>query len=271
MSKNKLIFLAAFIVFSGLTVYALWNEVNRETTKLKYSISGIILSAPGVGGGIIKTDNAHVLLFDPETLELVASKIINPFLPPLTFSVGQSDARQALGGSYRLLVLTDKNGNPNRPSAGEVIGPLSQPILLGTEGVEYSVDRPFQSFPAELLVAKIDTPETSISGIVVVASELQDQLDSTERLVIMLFDPKQGRPVAIKMVDNFISPQQFSIGQANAMGGQALNGKYSLRILTDKNNQPFQSVPGEIIGRSESLISLGTDNLEFVLDQPYTR
>ena len=271
MSKNKLIFLAAFIVFSGLTVYALWNEVNRGTTQLKYSISGIILSAPGVGGGIIKTDNAHVLLFDPETLELVASKIINPFLPPLTFSVGQSDAGQALSGSYRLLVLTDKNGNPNRPSAGEVIGPLSQPILLGTEGVEYSVDRPFQSFPAELLVAKIDTPETSISGIVVVASDLQDQLDSTERLVIMLFDPKQGRPVAIKMVDNFIPPQKFSIGQANAMGGQALNGKYSLRILTDKNNQPFQSVPGEIIGRSESLISLGTDDLEFVLDQPYTR
>ena len=126
--------MAAFIVFSGLTVYARWNEVNRETTQLKYSISGIILSAPGVGGGIIKTDNAHVLLFDPETLELVASKIINPFLPPLTFSVGQSDARQALSGSYRLLVLTDKNGNPNRPSAGEVIGPLSQPILLGTEG-----------------------------------------------------------------------------------------------------------------------------------------
>ena len=271
MSQNKLIYLSAFIVFVGLTVYALWNEVSRETTQLKYSISGVILSAPGVGGGIIKTDNAHVLLFDPETLELVASKILNPFLPPLTFSVGQADTSQPLNGSYRLLVLTDKNGNPNRASAGEVIGPLSQPILLGTEGVEYSVDRPFQSFPAELLVVKTDSPATSISGTVVVSAELQDQLDSADRLVIMLFDLEQGRPVAIKMSPNFKPPQKFSIGQANAMGGQALNGKYSLRILTDKNTQPFQSVPGEIIGRSLGLISLGTADLEFVLDQPYTR
>ncbi len=271
MSKNKLIFLAAFIVFVGLTVYALWKEVSRETTQLKYSISGVILSAPGVGGGIIKTDNAHVLLFDPETLELVASKILNPFLPPLTFSVGQDDAGQPLSGSYRLLVLTDKNGNPNHPSAGEVIGPLSQPILLGTEGVEYSVDRPFKSFPTELLVAKTDSPATSISGTIVVSAELQDQLDSADRLVIMLFDPEQGRPVAIKMSTNFKPPQKFSIGQANAMGGQSLSGKYSLRILTDKNNQPFQSVPGEIIGRSQGLISMGTGDLEFELDQPYIR
>ena len=270
MSKNKLIFLAAFAVFAGLTVYALWNEVKRGTAQLKYSISGVILSATGVGGEIIKTDNAHVLLFDTETLELVASKILNPFLPPLTFSVGQADAGQSLSGSYRLLVLTDKNGNPNRPSAGEVIGPLSPPILLGTEGVEYSVDRPFQSLPAELLAAKIDSPETSISGTVVVSADLQDQLDSADHLVIMLFDLQQVRPVAIKMSTNFKPPQKFSIGQANAMGGQALNGKYSLRILTDKNNQPFQSVPGEIIGRSQDLIFLGTTDLEFVLNQPYT-
>jgi hypothetical protein len=137
--------------------------------------------------------------------------------------------------------------------------------------VEYSVDRPFQSFPAELLVVKTDSPATSISGTVVVSAELQDQLDSADRLVIMLFDLEQGRPVAIKMSPSFKPPQKFSIGQANAMGGQALNGKYSLRILTDKNNQPFQSVPGEIIGRSLGLISLGTADLEFVLDQPYTR
>ena len=271
MSNNKLIGLTSLIAFVGLTVYSLWNEVSRETIQLKYSISGVILSAPGVGGGIIKTDNAHVLLFDPETMELVASKILNPFLPPLTFSVGQADASRPLNGSYRLLVLTDKNGNPNHPSVGEVIGPLSQPILLGSEGVEYSVDRVFQNFPAELIVVKTDSPATSIGGTIVVSAEMQNNLDSADRLIIMLFDLEQGRPVAIKVSNNFKPPQKFSIGQANAMGGQTLNGKYSLRILTDKNNQPFQSVPGEIIGRSLGLISLGTADLEFVLDQPYTR
>ena len=271
MSKNKLIFLAAFVCFVGLTVFSLWNEITRETAQLKYSISGVILTAPGVGGGIIKTDNAHVLLFDPETLELAASKILNPFLPPLTFSVGQEDAAQPLSGYYRLLVLTDKNGNPNSPSPGEVIGHLSQPILLGTEGVEYFVDRPFRSFPAELLAAKTDSPEKSIRGTIKVSADLQDQVGSADRLIIMLFDPKLGRPVAIKIVNDFRPPQNFSIGQSNTMGEQILHGKYSLRILTDKNNQPFQAVPGEIIGRSQDLISLGTANLVFELDQPYVR
>ena len=100
MRKNKLIFLVAFVGFLWLTVYALWNEVNYSTAQLKYSISGVILSASGVGRGIIKTDNAHVLLFDPNTLELVASQIINPFLPPLTFSVGQADTGRPLRISF---------------------------------------------------------------------------------------------------------------------------------------------------------------------------
>ena len=270
MSKNKLIFLTAFVGFVGLTVYALWKEVSRGTAQLHYSISGVILSGPGARG-IIKTDNAHVLLFDPETFELVASKIINPFLPPSTFSIGQDDASQPLSGSYRLLVLTDKNGDPNRPTAGEFIGPLSQPLPLGTEGVKYSVDRPFQVFPAELLAVETDSPDTSIRGTITVAPELQSKLGLEDRLVIMLFDPQQGRPVAIKMLPSFRPPQNFSIGQTNAMGGQQLSGEYSLRILTDKNSQPFQSVPGEIIGRSQGLISLGTGDLEFELDQPYIR
>ena len=129
MSKNKLIFWSALLCFVGLTTYALWNEITRNTTKLEHSISGVILTAPGVGGGIVKTDNAHVLLFDPVTLELAASTILNPFLPPVTFSIGQSDTDRKLSGMYRMLVLTDKDGNPNRHSVGEIIGPLTQQIL----------------------------------------------------------------------------------------------------------------------------------------------
>ena len=271
MSKNKLIFWSAFVGFVGLTVSALWNELSRNATKLEYSISGVILSANGFGGGIIKTDNAHILLFDPKTLELVASQIINPFLPPLTFSVGQADTSRPLRGAFRLLVLTDKDGNPNRSSPGEVIGQLTPSIPLGTERVEYYMDRPFIRLPAELLAFSTDSPKTSIRGIITVHPKFLDQVDSEDRLVITLFDPKKGRPVAIKMLEKFNFPQKFSIGQSNAMGGQTLSGKYSLRILTDKNNQPFQSVPGEIIGRSQDLISLGVNNLEFVLDQLYLR
>ena len=110
MSKNKLIFCSALFCFVGLTTYALWNEITRNTAKLERSISGTILTAPGVGSGIVKTDNAHILLFNPDTLELIASRIINPFLPPVTFNIGQSDTDRKLSGMYRILILTDKTG-----------------------------------------------------------------------------------------------------------------------------------------------------------------
>ena len=118
MSKNKLIFYSVLLCFIGLTTYALWNEIRRNTANLEQSISGTILTAPGVGGGIVKTDNAHILLFNPDTLELVATRIINPFLPPVTFNIGQSDTDRKLSGMYRILILPDKDGDPNRPSIG---------------------------------------------------------------------------------------------------------------------------------------------------------
>jgi len=271
VSRNKIIFLVAFVGFIGLTIIALLKELKRNNAILKQSISGVILTSPGIGSGIVKNDNAHIFLFDTNTLELVASKTINPFLPPITFSIGKEDSKEHLKGSYRLLVLTDKNRNVNLTSAGEVIGPLTKPISLGSEGIEYYLDRPFINFPSELLDLTKESPKKNIQGIINVSSLFIDQLDSTDRLVIMLFDIEQGRPVAIKILNSFKPPQNFSIGQANAMGGQLLKGKYSLRILTDKNNQPFRSANGEIIGRSKELIPLGTSNLVFELDQLYTR
>ena len=271
MSKNKLIFFSALFCFFGLTIYALWNEIERNTTKLEQSISGAILTTPGVGGGIVKTDNAHVLLFNPDTLELVASRIINPFLPPVTFNIGQSDTDLKLSGMYRMLVLTDKDGDPNRPSIGEISGPLTQQIPLGTEGFKNYLDRPFKSFPEELMSRETDSPEKSISGIVKASPKLSNLVSPDDRLVIMLFDPEKNKPVAVKILENFKLPQKFSIGHSSALGIQPFGGKFSLRILTDKNNQPFESVIGEIIGRSKNLIALGAKNIEFVMDQNYVR
>ena len=64
---------------------------------------------------------------------------------------------------------------------------------------------------------------------------------------------------------------EFQIGPSNAMGTTDLVGPYSLRILTDKDGQPFQAAKGELIGRSKDLVPLGTTNLDFVLDSPYVR
>ena len=142
---------------------------------------------------------------------------------------------------------------------------------MGTEGYKYYLDRPFKSFPEKLISREKDSPEKSISGIVKASPKLSNLVRPNDRLVIMLFDPETNRPVAVKIMDNLKLPQKFNIGHSNALGIQPLSGKFSLRILTDKNNQPFESVIGEIIGRSKKLIALGTKNIEFVMDQNYVR
>ena len=92
MRANRIIFLVALILFVGLTGYALKRELDRNEAIIKNSISGVVDLAPGVGYGIVKTDNAHIFLLDPETMKPVAMNVLNPFTPPLTFHVGQEHA-----------------------------------------------------------------------------------------------------------------------------------------------------------------------------------
>jgi hypothetical protein len=142
---------------------------------------------------------------------------------------------------------------------------------LGHQGIEYTLDRPFQSFPPELLQSRQDAPEQSISGHITIADSLKAGVSPEDRLVVMLFDPKLGRPAAIRIIPHVFDGQDFRIGASDAMGGQPLEGPFSLRILTDKNDQPLHSAPGEVVGRSNTLIPLGTHGLEFPLDQSYVR
>ncbi len=273
MSRNALIYLVGICSFIGLGAYALMQELDRNELEISGSISGVIQATPQVGGAIVKTDVAYLLLIEPETKRIAATGMINPFVPPMAFSVGQADALngQTLSGNYQLLILTDKNADPNLPGPGELIGPLSPTYSLGKTGVEYVLDRFFEGFPPELEGGVQDSAETSISGTVTIAPELRSQVEPGDRLIVLLFDPKMGRPAAFRILAGFREPQSFHIGAADAMGGGALTGPYQLRIVTDKNNQPFQSAPGEVIGRSSELIPLGTHGMEFVLDQPYVR
>ena len=273
--RNVLIYSSIIIGIVALIGYALWQEIARNESHIQTSISGTIKTGPNVTGGVVKTDNAYLILFDPETLIPVAQHMINPFLPPITFSIGQSDAspQASLQGPYRLLIFTDRDGDPNLPSPGELIGALTSPLSLGTESFSYVLDRPFNSFPQELLKPSqpADKPEDSIKGIVRISPDLLEQVSPTDKLIIMLFDPNQGRPVAFKFVESPSFPMEFQIGPSNAMGTKDLVGPYSLRILTDKDGQPFQATEGEVIGRSKDLVPLGTSNLDFVLDSPYVR
>ena len=272
MSRNALFYLIGIVVFVSLAGYALWQELLRNETELSGSLSGTILATPRAGAEIVKTDNAYLLLVDPDSFQIVATKVVNPFLPPMTFLVGTADTKGGtLPKQVRLLVLTDKDGDPNRPAFGEVIGPLSPPYALGVQGIEYTLDRSFQSLPPELLQSRQDAPEQSISGRITIAETLKSGVSPEDRLVVMLFDPKLGRPAAIRIIPHVFDGQAFRIGASDAMGGQPLEGPFSLRILTDKDDQPFRSALGEVVGRSFALIRLGTHSLEFPLDQPYVR
>ncbi len=274
MKANRWILLASIVLFSALLGTAFWNELRREEAKLETAISGRVSLAPMVGQALVKTDNGYAILYEANTLKLAAVRKITTFVPPIAFQVGQEDAlRGTLAGSYRLLVLTDKDGIPENPAIGELIGELSQPIALGTEGVNYVLSKDFRQLPQEVLQANAPPvdPTTSIQGVVDVTPELKNLTEQGDQLVIFLFDPKQGRPVAFRKIAYTGFPQKFQIGQEHAMPNQILQGEYSLRIVTDKNNQPFQSAKGEIIGRSPKTIPLGTQDLKFLLNQNYTR
>lgn len=274
MSKNKVIFFSALGIFICFAGYALWRELDRNQKQIRSGISGVVHLASGIGAGVVRTDNAHVILIDPQSRQPVALNTLNPLVPPLTFYVGQEHVlgNYQLQGDYHLLIVSDKNGRLENPVLGEVIGEITPPLPLATEGFQYYLNKPFREWPLRPQSDfRKEDPALMIQGKLKVKAELTAQVEETDRLVILLFDPEQARPVAIKIIPHFYDGQSFSIGQIHAMPGQNLRGSYSLRILTDKNNQPFHPAPGEIVGRSTDLIPLGTMGLEFVLDQNYMK
>ena len=113
-------------------------------------------------------------------------------------------------------------------------------------------------------------PRYSIAGTITVAKAMQAGVAPSDRLVILLFDTEQPRPVSFKIIPHTLLPQRFTITLPPDARATAKKG-YSLRILTDKDNNPFGAAPGEVVGRSSQPIPLGTADVTFVLDQPYTR
>lgn len=146
MSKNKITFWIGFLIFVGLLVVGLWREVDRNLSQISTGFSGTVHADPSVAGSIVKTDMAHVLLFEAESKRLVADHMLDTFIPPVTFNVGQKDAFnvEPLKGYYRIQIITDKDGDLNSPAPGELMGPMTEPLQLGNEGIQYVLDRPYQ-------------------------------------------------------------------------------------------------------------------------------
>ena len=65
MRRNRILYalgISAFIIILG---YALLRELDRNQAQISNSISGVITATPAAGAGIVKTDNAYLLLFEP--------------------------------------------------------------------------------------------------------------------------------------------------------------------------------------------------------------
>ena len=115
--------------------------------------------------------------------------------------------------------------------------------------------------------SRADDPALTISGTVRVSEALRGGVETSDRMIILLMDPQLGRPVASKIIPHMFLPQSFSISAPAGSAGKA----YDLRIVSDKDGQPVNSVPGEVVGRSKEPIPLGTSGLDFLLDTPFRR
>jgi hypothetical protein len=290
-------FLAALAALVG---GALWRELRRDDEQRAQSVFGVVEVASGLlasgAADIVRTDRVALFLLDPASGEPVALKFESPLVPPQNFQIGQPDALggKPLSGEYDLIGITDKDGEVFRVTPGEVYGRGTVRVKLGMTQVRLVLDQPFRGSlsnsgqPAGGLAGGTadggaggmegagpnaapeggEDPRRTIAGVVRVAPALAGSVAPADRLVVLLFDPEAGRPVATKIVPHVLLPQRFSI---SLPPGAPVKAGYSLRILTDKNNSPFEPAPGEVVGRSAQPIPPGTRDVDFVLDQPYTR
>ena len=288
MNSKKIIIIGLVLGFVVALGAVLMREISREEEKLASSISGRAevteqLFRTGMAD-IRREDRAAVFLIDPKTKEPAAMKILSPFIPPAAFDVGQENSRLELKGEYILVLITDKDGELFRPSPGEVYGISTEPVALGSQNVVFIVDQPFRGglmnnagkVHAQAQMASNPQESTapqefSISGTIDVTPDMKSHLEQSDRLIVLLFDPQSGRPAANIIIPEAKLPQKFSISVSSAVA-EANGGKgYYLRVVTDKNNNPFGSAPGELAGRSTETIALGTKDLKFILNTPYTR
>jgi hypothetical protein len=306
MKSKTLVIVGLIAVFVVLVGYALLGELRRDRELLAESITGVVeikleLFAEGVAD-VVKTDRLALFLVDPATQEVVALKFETPLVPPQNIRIGKADARtdKPLTGAYLLVGITDKDGEVFKVTPGELYGRTAQPVKIGDQQVKLVLDQAFRGSLTNApggptmagpaggqygggagpapggggggpMVAEgaPEDPARTIRGTVRVAAALAKNVTPQDRLIVMLFDPQAGRPAAIKIIPHTLLPQEFSI--ALPPGAAPNPAGYSLRIITDKDNSPFNAAPGELVGRSPNLVPLGTTGVDFVLDQPYVR
>ncbi|HKJ00005.1 MAG TPA: hypothetical protein VKB51_16125 [bacterium] len=302
MKSKTLVIVGLIVVFAIAIGVALLREVNRDKATLAKSISGVVEVDPTLAASgqadVVRTDRLVLLLVDPKTQHPVALKFVTPLVPPQTIRIGQAEAENGatLKGPYEVVGITDKDGEIFKVTPGEIYGRSAAPVALGTEQFHLVLNEPFHGTlsngpeaagspapagpmagtgagPMEGSAGPLTGPENvdparSIEGTITVSKQLASNIEPSDHLVILMFDPDQPRPVAFKIIPHALLPQRFVV---SLPPGTPAKKAYNLHVVTDKDNNPFGAAPGELVGRSSKPIPLGTTDLKFELDQPYTR
>ncbi len=271
------VFLLLAAAFAVLLSLALWREVAREHQNIAISVNALVQLHPRLARSgqvdLVRTDRMAVLLVDPQTQQTAALRIVSPLLLPQAIQIGQAQATAPLKQqAYLLVAITDKDGELFQVTPGEAYGSISatlgeKKLLLELTEVYRGGVRNQGGSPAP---TSDDSPSCHFCISGVAFTNLPHQPSANGRLIILLFDPQIQQPVAFQISNSDNLPQAFSIALPPQLRNNAKSA-YQLRILTDTNQQPFESAPGEIIGRSPQPIPLGTNDLQFPLDTPYNR
>lgn len=311
MKAKAWLIIAALAAFIVLIAPALWRELAREEAAVGRSVTGTVEIDPALWrsglADVVKTDRLALYLVDPKTREPVALTFESPLVPPQTIRIGEQHARSPAGlnGELLLIGITDKDGEVFRVSPGEIYGQLPNPVTLGTERVKLVLDQPFRGslfntvetagapsrgappqmgggappmmggggpmMSAGPLDGQPVDNAYAIRGEIRVAPALAENVSPSDRLVLLLFDPAQGRPVTSKIIPHTLLPQAFTLALSKDMPGVEPGKGYDIRVVTDKDNNPFGSAAGELVGRSKEPVPLGTKGYVLELDQPYVR
>lgn len=115
--------------------------------------------------------------------------------------------------------------------------------------------------------------ERAISGIAEVSEAMlgtgQADIARTDRLALLLVDPKTGEAVALKTISPFVPPMTISIGQQDVRGDLLLDGSYYVMGITDKDGDIAKPTRGEVFGRSPEPVRVGQERIHLLLDQPF--
>jgi hypothetical protein len=118
------------------------------------------------------------------------------------------------------------------------------------------------------------SPATSanqqITGKITIDPKLKASLDSQAVLFIIArpAGAAKGPPLAVKKIDRPVFPLAYSLGPENVMmQGVSFAGSVAIMVRLDKDGNPTTRQPGDITGDYKKSVSVGSKNIDIMLDQ----